>query len=235
MATGLGLAYLTFGKLAKAGSIFERVVRDIDRTFCLARLALVRRDRRALYRNLLAQAEDPINSFTLAAFLLAREGFQREANQMVFDGTAHRPCVTLPIEAAGKISQGDLEAGVSLLHQSVALNRTQGYALFFTASQFFAEVLLQRGDAKRAIEVLEVASREKRRAYPWGRRGGMSGAAWLLVQERLAELYREQGRDDEARAIESEFRQLLQFADPDHPILAQLPPRESEVASLEVQ
>jgi hypothetical protein len=49
-----------------------------------------------------------------------------------------------------------------------------------------------------------------------------SGPFWMDAYFRLAKLYRECGRDSEAREIEGELRALLRLADPDHYILQEL-------------
>ncbi|MCZ6769693.1 MAG: hypothetical protein O7D93_10640 [Acidobacteria bacterium] len=47
-------------------------------------------------------------------------------------------------------------------------------------------------------------------------------ALWLRIRAALASLYRETGRNKEAREIEEDLRKHLAYADPDHPILRQL-------------
>ncbi len=47
-------------------------------------------------------------------------------------------------------------------------------------------------------------------------------ALWLRIQAALASLYRETGRDEDARKIEYKLRRSLALADADHPILRQL-------------
>ncbi len=51
---------------------------------------------------------------------------------------------------------------------------------------------------------------------------GGSAPLWFRIQWRLAEVYRKLGRDEDIRRIEEELLGLLTYADPDHPILAQL-------------
>ena len=51
---------------------------------------------------------------------------------------------------------------------------------------------------------------------------GGSAPLWFRIQWRLAEVYREMGREEDTRKIEEELLGLLTYADPDHPILAQL-------------
>ena len=52
--------------------------------------------------------------------------------------------------------------------------------------------------------------------------GGMSAYFWIRVRTTLADLYREAGREADARVVETELLQLLALADPDHPILTKI-------------
>lgn len=47
----------------------------------------------------------------------------------------------------------------------------------------------------------------------------------------LAGFYRRTGREEEAKKIEDEFRQMLIYADEDHPILRELKKRERLAAT----
>ena len=79
----------------------------------------------------------------------------------------------------------------------------------------------RQGEWEQAARVLEEASRKKASVYV--------GAAplWFRIQCRSAEVYRKLGRDEEARRIDEKLLKLLEFADPDHPILVQLQNRQA--------
>ncbi len=81
-----------------------------------------------------------------------------------------------------------------------------------------------------AIRVLEQASSKK--ALLFAPVGGENPARWLRMRLMLVEIYREMGRDEDARKIEDELRSLLAYADADHPILRQLD-RTGDVAVLQ--
>ena len=70
------------------------------------------------------------------------------------------------------------------------------------------------------MRVLEQASSKK--ALLFAPVGGENPARWLRVRLMLAKIYREMGRDEDAKKVEAELRGLLALADPDHPILLQL-------------
>ena len=106
-----------------------------------------------------------------------------------------------------------LEEAMPLLRQREHLS----YYLFCARTLSLAWEAL--GEPERGLQVLEEASRQKPRILT-GR------YYWMLVQLRLAELYREVGRDEEALAIEDELRRYCAYADPDFPILQELQERE---------
>jgi hypothetical protein len=70
-----------------------------------------------------------------------------------------------------------------------------------------------------AITLLERFSTRRAPALRWNR---WQAANWVVVRERLASLYRQVGRDDEAGRVVDELRHLLAVADADHPIKVRL-------------
>jgi len=76
------------------------------------------------------------------------------------------------------------------------------------------------GDLGGAIHGLELAT--DNRARPVMGSDGWSVSAWLKCRMRLAELYREAGRDADADRLCAEIRALLAAADADHPLWPRL-------------
>ena len=66
------------------------------------------------------------------------------------------------------------------------------------------------------LRVREEATQEPRYS------GSFNVLIWLKMKLRLAQLYRQMGRADDAHKIETELLRLLTYADEDHPILVQL-------------
>jgi hypothetical protein len=89
----------------------------------------------------------------------------------------------------------------------------------FGSSLFLAEGWSQERELQKAVQVLEEASKKKHIVLLLN---FDSPIMWLRVRSALAKLYRETGRNEEAREIEEELRRHLALADPDHPILRQL-------------
>ena len=82
-----------------------------------------------------------------------------------------------------------------------------------------AEAFTEAGHRDDAIRVLEdVSSRKREILHPSTR----FAHEWLTARDRLAQLYRETGRESEAVPIEAELRTLLAAADADHPIALRL-------------
>ncbi len=94
-------------------------------------------------------------------------------------------------------------------------------AAFFMGSETLAEAWRAQGNLGKAVQVLEGAA-EKKVLLLADQSSPLTGALWVRVQGQLAQLYREMGRDEDARKIEEKLRALLAYADRDHPILRQL-------------
>ena len=87
-------------------------------------------------------------------------------------------------------------------------------------SEILAEAWREQGDSTNAAQVLRAALEKE--AFILLDQSMLTGPLWLKLQAQLSKLYREMGRDKDAREIEDELRRLLTLADPDHPIVRQL-------------
>ena len=76
------------------------------------------------------------------------------------------------------------------------------------------------GDLPGAIRELERVSQGRTLAVTGD---GWQVGSWLRCRVRLAELYREAGRQTEADQVFNEVRTLLAVADADHPLRPRLP------------
>lgn len=116
--------------------------------------------------------------------------------------------------------RGQYEEARVQLEQSVDLLRYGGglTGYYFSSVQALSRVWEALGEPQRAIEALERASADKPRmlnARVW----------WKETQLRLAEVYRNVGRLEEAIAIENELRRYCAYADSEFPILRELEAR----------
>ncbi len=124
------------------------------------------------------------------------------------------------------LSKGNTTEGIRLIED--VLGQTRSFN--FLGSLILAEAWREQDQLELAMRVLEQASGKK--ALLFAPVGGENPARWLRVRLMLVEIYREIGRDEDARKIEAELRSLLAYADADHPILRQLD-RKGDVALLQ--
>ena len=103
---------------------------------------------------------------------------------------------------------------------SISLTDITSAATYFMGSEILAEAWREQGDPTNAVAVLRAALEKK--SFLLLDQSVLTGPLWLKLQAQLSQLYREMGRDEDAREIEEELRRRLAFADPDHPILRRL-------------
>jgi hypothetical protein len=113
---------------------------------------------------------------------------------------------------AGRAAQAAPE-----LASGVAKVSPPGSGMHFIALDLLSRIAEQEGRPERAVELLRMTDQERGRAALLG-----SGLFWIKCQTRLAEVYRQMGRDDEALRVERELLTALALSDPDHPTTAAL-------------
>jgi tetratricopeptide (TPR) repeat protein len=219
----VGHWYATLGLLDAAERVHERIPDPDARNDLLAQMSLLRGHTVGLRDRLESRQLKEITfypTFGATVVLAARSGVrgpllrrwlafaERLATEELLD--VHRGELAL---AGGKP-----ERGIALLQRGTAnLVYFGGSQTIQLGLESLAAALEQRGETQRAVQVLEQASQTRYLAAM-----APSAAYWMRNQNRLARLYRKIGRETEARAIDAELRNLLAFADADHPILAAL-------------
>jgi serine/threonine-protein kinase len=118
-------------------------------------------------------------------------------------------------------------AAVDLLREQMPLLRDGPQWLFgpagsqtYFAAMKLAEALAAQGNLPEAIATLEQAVSDRVAVI-----NSNTPNRWLRANAQLASLYRRNGREDQARAIEVRLLTLLAHADADHPLAAQLKAR----------
>jgi tetratricopeptide (TPR) repeat protein len=254
-----GAFYLTLGKIGLAREWSEKVEdTGLRPNFTLASIAYIEDDQALMTQHLEQFLNYPKLSPIRPGFsgllsqstaircciplLLARGGFLSEAEEWLSNLRTSRPMPELVREAIETrreivrgvltLSRGNRIEGMKMLEETLSLfvPRVQLPA-FFMGSEILAEAWREQGNLDKAVQVLEAAL-EKETLLLLFSRSMLSGGLWLKIQNQLAQLYREMGRDEDARKIEEKLRRSLALADPDHPILRQLE-RTKELASLE--
>ena len=131
------------------------------------------------------------------------------------------------------LNRGNRIEGLRMLGDalsSISLTDSGSAASYFMGSEILAEAWREQGDSTNAAAVLRAALEKE--SFLLIDQSVFTGPLWLKLQAQLSKLYREMGRDEDARKIEDELRRSLALADPDHPILRQLD-HTKDLASLE--
>ena len=236
-------SYLTLGMLDAAHEMAVQIDGQV-RCVPLYMVASARDDRQAardhLRRCLARGAAWGPGSRTRGLIWLARAGAPDEAREGLEGWTAYyeaperrapdppfpwhwstwmdvssiaRVCAAMMRTVRGELArlEGHLGEAIPLLEQGLAKS---GMPL---ASDSLALAWLAQGEPSRAARVLDEAAQ----VLPVSSLTGVS-FAWLTVELRRAQVYRQLGRVVEAEQIEAGLRRLLAHADPDHVILREL-------------
>jgi tetratricopeptide (TPR) repeat protein len=151
------------------------------------------------------------------AFNLSVLGFHEDADQflgkvppepgLVAEGNA------LAAKGILNFARNRHEEAIPALEEAIALLRQrQPLGNYFFAVGFLSRAWVALERPERGVTALEEASRQKPRLQ-WGR------AYWMESQLRLAQLYREVGREPEAQVIEDELRRYCAWAEGGFPVL----------------
>ena len=126
------------------------------------------------------------------------------------------------MSGAMALDRGQREKGMMLVRRGL-----KGFGSASPASLMgrmsLAHALQDEGRLGEAAEILERNTGSIAHEVLHPRAGGPFPAAlWMRTQIELMRIYRRTGRDEAARAIESELRKLLAYADPDFVPLREL-------------
>jgi hypothetical protein len=225
---GLKLAdlYLALGRLDRVEQVASWIEPQSSGHRLLVLASMAREDRytlRLVLERLFPNLEHALGGSgglaesVTSAFISA--GLLDSADRLVSMKT-HGPRFHMLVEGELALAQGRVARGIELLERLLREDAPTEWWLRTRGSLVLAEVLATRGDADRAVAVLESASRGRRHLFE------DLEPEHLRVRERLARLYRQLDRIPEAEAIESDLRQLLAVAQEDHPMklrLARIP------------
>ena len=170
-----------------------------------------REDMAALRRLLDARFQNPQSDMSVGSFLI-------DAGQL---DRARRAVASFPrlhYQGQLELAEGRVTEAIRTLDLAMSRPNALGDHNQFRVARKLAQALQRAGHIDRAIQVLETASNARSEAAA----GPSTGFEWLRVREQLANLYRQVGRIEDARAVESELLTLLAVADDDHPIKRRL-------------
>ena len=248
----MGAFYLTLGKTERAREWFEETTEPGNRRqVFLAAVAYVEEDHKATTKHLeqLLKARESRRRTQgsvrepnrrgrtaspppgpTATLLLTRAGLLAEAdfNPTTAPGTSDFIPERIKkrhgiLRGVLALNRGNRIEGLRMLGEalsSISLTDITSAATYFMGSEILAEAWREQGDPTNAVAVLRAALEKK--SFLLLDQSVLTGPLWLKLQAQLSQLYREMGRDEDAREIEEELRRRLAFADPDHPILRRL-------------
>ena len=207
--------YLQLGRLDSAAGCLRKISDPIFRHEKMSRVSFMREDPDALKQDLEASQEGAWERLPkIRLCLLTRAGLLSEAGRLLTqfeECCSDEPYVQI-LRGEVALARGQIGDAISQLENGTS-HDPDSLPHFFMGSESLARALAKKGDRARAIEVLERASARRRQAA-----FSQAGQYWVWIRYQLSRLYRESGRENEARAIEGELRKLLALADPDHPI-----------------
>ncbi|MDA2914237.1 tetratricopeptide repeat protein [Acidobacteriia bacterium AH_259_A11_L15] len=214
----VGFFYLDLGKLRAAEESFQHISDTAFRHSLLAYIALARGDMPAVREHMKHVATRKVFG-SGDATLFARTGLFAEAERAIaYMEEKNRPEVAIAaVRGELALARGQTAQAIPLLQKGLEVAPNFFFGPSLTAAESLADIWERQGDLPRAIQVLETASQEKKRAFFGG-----DAYDWMRVQMGLAQLYRKVGREQDAQKIEAELRKLLAYADPDHALLRQL-------------
>ena len=221
---GLHLAdlYLALGRLDRVEQVASWIEPQSSGHRLLVLASVAREDRHALRILLKRLFPDPekalggsggLNESVISAFVDA--GLLDSAQRLVAMGPQNADLQML-FDAKLALAQGRVTHGVERLEHFLNEDPPATSRLRTRGSLVLAEVWATRGDAKRAVAVLESTFRGPRHLFE------DLLPEHLRLRERLAQLYRQLDRIPEAETIESDLRQLLAVAQGDHPMKLRL-------------
>ena len=224
-ALNCGSHYLSLGKLKAAEELYQRVkTHELAHVF-FSELFYAAGDKEKLTLHLRKQLKNKSIILDEVLFLV-RAGLINEAERLLAEERAKNKQPDIPadltfnvLEGEIALSRGRINDAILVLQKALPSIRWTNSAFFYLASESLADALERQGHREMALQVLKRASEARAISYD---NMSSSGAYWLRVEWRLAQLCRKLGLIADAQKIEGELFRTLAYADPDHPILVSL-------------
>ena len=217
----LGYWDLLLGRFKAAEVSFRNLRNPWVEHQSLVQTALARGDARALRQQLDDWTRTPNTILEPAeTMLLVRAGRWSDAAKWISIHEQHKypDAVLKTLRGELALARGRTQEAIPLLKDGVEGVRDTAGRMYFLGSESLANALLRQGDLSAAITVLERAGQLKWLVVTFR----PAGPLWIRNEILLAQFYRRAGREQDAQQVEATLRQLLAFADPDDPILAEL-------------
>ena len=221
VARAAGSHCLAMGRPDCAEAWFEHISAPEARHEALAMALFARGDSAALASHLDAGQEyrEPFSA-VLLAMTKRLDVAGRVAQQLTRRGEVGGS--VLVAQGSVDLLSGKPDTGAELLRKGIDEIEAAGIHMHFVGLDMLSKVAQERGDLAGAVELLEMTSDLRTAAAFNG-----AGLFWIKCQERLAGLYTESGRVDEAIRVERQLLAMLALSDPGEPISAALKRRSS--------
>jgi hypothetical protein len=206
---------LSLGQLRRADRIFK-TIRDPDlKAMFSSSLNLVQNDAR--------DAPQLLRSFRgidlMPVSMLIRAGDIVGAKRLLARFPPVAPQHVRWTRAELDVATTNAPEARQILREGVAMVGAQSGARAYLYSETLADGLVNAGEAGAAIGVLEEIRARRGSVFNFT---SHTGYLWMRVQKKLADLYREVGRIEDARRVEADLLAQLAAADADHPLLLEL-------------
>jgi hypothetical protein len=217
--------YMSLGQMRHAEALLPLIEQGPDRTFAIVTKGrfLLRRGDRATLRRLLSSQPPNTEAAIPVGPLWVEAGLLREAHKaLAYMETAQPPVATAWLGLVrAHLAVAEHRYGDAIVEGQRALDHNTGPPFntqMVSCAAAMAEAWRASGDTSRAIQLLETYTSKPRETFADGR----GGPTWLAARLKLAALYRDVGREREARAAEEDVRRWLALADADFPLLHEL-------------
>ena len=212
MHAAIGAFYMSLGRMRDA----QRKMQDSGDPWNLMILAELQGDLPELRRQLLTFAPSRIGP--QIAFRMAKAGLVEQVRPLLSTaGTVPEDVITEMGRAALDLADGRHERGMQRLRKVLAPSNAYLSGEYQNACDLLAHALIRVPRNDEAISVLEQCAAAAPRFF-----GTLNTGYWMKNRLYLADQYRAAGRLAQAVPIEQQLRQLLVYADADHPMILQL-------------
>lgn len=216
-ATWASNDYMWFGKLKAAEEFAQRLSPERERYYVLAGIAFARNDRNSLKKFLLDHLSySEFKKAPALVGLLIRAGLLAEAKKILSNHDLKDEGFGIVSQGELALAQGQTTQAITLLQHGIQSLRSGGGGVNLNGGwESLAAAYERQGDSSNELRVLEEASQDNMISVPLG-------ITVMRNKVRLAHLYRDLGRIEDAQKIEAALLYQLKHADADHSILRQL-------------
>lgn len=153
------------------------------------------------------------------AVLLSATGHGGQAERLLssLEAGGESPALLKIARGGLAMNQGDTSQAAASIRSGLQTLGASGESLYFAGSDMLAVMLREQGDVTAGLRLLEMTTEQKSDAAFLD-----DGIFWVKCQFRLAQMYREVGRLQDAREMEDALLRQLAIAEPGDPMRKEL-------------